>query len=239
MQAYELIKFLSNTTSQFIDSLNGTSLTLTVYSNRNTYNLANKDDLRHLIYTLTTNHTLFNMLNDRDKVNEIETILKCLNEIKNTDTLALVNADRVNKVDINEVWTTETLSLNNYPNEYSVLNPNIHEILLELQKLTSKSTGFDYQYRVKSNPIKGTFTVRIFNNSYTSFHILDISTTNDESKFKISQDDKSVTLKHPKQYHSFKTISHEMQKLGRNYLLDIIRFALFKMRKNVEKSAST
>lgn len=94
MQAYELMKFLSNTTSQFIDSLNGTSLTLTVYSNRNTYNLANKDDLRHLIYTLTTNRILFNMLNDRDKVNEIETILKCLNEIKNTDILELDNVEQ-------------------------------------------------------------------------------------------------------------------------------------------------
>lgn len=94
MQAYELMKFLSNTTSQFIDSLNGTSLTLTVYSNRNTYNLANKDDLRHLIYTLTTNRILFNMLNDRDKVGEIETILKCLNEIKNTDILELDNVEQ-------------------------------------------------------------------------------------------------------------------------------------------------
>ena len=94
MQAYELMKFLSNTTSQFIDSLNGTSLTLTVYSNRNTYNLANKDDLRHFIYTLTTNRILFNMLNDRDKVGEIETILKCLNEIKNTDILELDNVEQ-------------------------------------------------------------------------------------------------------------------------------------------------
>ena len=94
MQAYELMKFLSNTTSQFIDSINGTALTLTMFSNRNTYNLANKDDLRHLIYTLTTNRILFNMLNDGDKVEEIETILKCLNEIKNTDILELVNVEK-------------------------------------------------------------------------------------------------------------------------------------------------
>lgn len=234
MKAYELIKFLSNTTSELIDSLNGTSLTLTVYGNKNTYSLVNKDDLRHLIYSLTTYRLLFNKLNDNDKVSEIDSLLKCLHEIKTTDTLVLVNADKVNSLNHHEEWATETLSINNYPNEGSILNPMIHEILLELKNLTSKSIGVNCQYRVKFNTDKDTFTVRVFNNAYNSFHMLDISTTKDESHIKISQDDKYVIFRHPKHYYSFDIITNELKTLQRNYLLDTIKFALFKMKKKAE-----
>lgn len=236
MNPFELLQTLATTNNQFIDSLSGSLFSLNMYGNKNLYSLIDKDDLNHLIYLLKTHRVILIEVNDNHRVEDIDSLLVCLQEIKETDMLSLVYTDKINSLTRKEIWATETLNLNDYPDQYTVLNPIIHEVLLELKNFCNKLPGTKYQFKVKSNPTTGRITVRIFNQDVSSFQMLDLTTTDDESYFRIVQDSNSVTLRHPKHYYSFKTVSNDLKRLDRNFLLDMVKFALFKLKKKDEVS---